>query len=372
MQGIAQINMDKNIKVLQLIDSLQIGGAEVMAVNIANALHKRGIASHLVVSRKEGPLKDRLLLGVEYLFLDRKRILDISTLLRFYHYIKKHHINIIHAHATSWFLAVLMKMMNPSLKIIWHDHFGDSEKLPQRPVLLLKLASIFFSSIVSVNYKLQLWAKNELHTTNCIYLPNFITPLEILLISNKDHLNGESKKRIICLANLRPQKDHINLLKSFVEVQKQFPDWTLHLIGSKSDEIYYEQLQHYINQHNLRKSVFIYENCINASTFLSQADIGVLSSQSEGLPLALLEYGWAQLGVVVTDVGECGEVLQQGHNGLLVPPNNPQILAEKIVFLIKNKEERMLLGQKLYQKVASTYSEEIVIEQFIKKYQQIG
>jgi glycosyltransferase involved in cell wall biosynthesis len=365
-------NIIKNIKVLQLIDSLQIGGAEVMAVNIANALHKRGITSHIVVSRKEGPLNERLLLGGGYLCLNRKKIIDISTLLKFYQYLKKHQINIIHAHATSWFLAVLMKILNPSLKIVWHDHFGDSEKLHQRPVLLLKLASPFFSSIVSVNYKLQLWAKNELHTANCIYLPNFVIPLETLSNSNRGNLKGESGKRIVCLANLRPQKDHYNLLKAFVEVHKQFPDWTLHLIGSKSEVHYYKQLQDYIDQNNLRKSVVIYENCTNGSVLLTQADIGVLSSQSEGLPLALLEYGWAQLGVVVTDVGECGEVLQQGQNGLLVPPNNPQILAEKIVFLIKNEEERMQLGQKLYQRVVVTYSEEIVIEQLIKKYQQIG
>lgn len=364
--------MNKNIKVLQLIDSLQIGGAEVMAVNITNALYKKGIDSHIVVSRKEGPLKNRLLSGVGYLFLNRKKMIDFNAVFRFYQYLKKHQISIIHAHATSWFLAVLMKILKPSLKIVWHDHFGDSEKLPQRPIILLKMASSFFSLIASVNYKLQLWAKNELHTANCIYLPNFVIPLGKLSNSSSDYLKGETGKRILCLANLRPQKDHHNLLKAFVKVHQQFSDWTLHLIGSKSDASYYKQMQDFINLHNIRKSVFIYENCTNGSALLSQADIGVLSSQSEGLPLALLEYGWAQLGVVVTEVGDCGEVLQQGQNGLLVPPNNPQILADKIVFLITNKEERRRLGSNLFKRVSTVYSEEIVMEQLIKKYQQLG
>ena len=52
--------MNKKIKVLQLIDSLQVGGAEVLAVNIANALSKQGLVSHLCATRTEGPLKENI------------------------------------------------------------------------------------------------------------------------------------------------------------------------------------------------------------------------------------------------------------------------------------------------------------------------
>ena len=65
--------MIKKIRVLQLIDSLQVGGAEVLAVNISNSLSKQGIVSHLCATRTEGPLKENLDPTVEYLFLERKK-----------------------------------------------------------------------------------------------------------------------------------------------------------------------------------------------------------------------------------------------------------------------------------------------------------
>ena len=71
--------MNKKIKVLQLIDSLQVGGAEVLAVNIANTLSKQRIVSHLCATRKEGPLKENIEPAVGYLFLERKKTVDIKS-----------------------------------------------------------------------------------------------------------------------------------------------------------------------------------------------------------------------------------------------------------------------------------------------------
>ena len=64
--------MNKKIRVLQLLDSLHAGGAEVLAVNIANALSNEGVESHLCVTRNEGPLKEYIEPAVQYLFLKRK------------------------------------------------------------------------------------------------------------------------------------------------------------------------------------------------------------------------------------------------------------------------------------------------------------
>lgn len=364
-------NAIKNIKVLQLIDSLQVGGAEMMAVNIANALCRKGVNTHLAVSRKEGPLKEQLHPEVGYFFLNRTRLLDLKSFFKLHQYIKNQQISIIHAHATSWFLALIMKLINPRLQLVWHDHFGNSEKLNQRNYFLLKIGSYAFKSVVSVNHKLHHWATSRLMAASYFYIPNFVTPLLNHSDKKMESLKGIDGKRIICLANFRPQKDHLNLLEAFKIVYVDFPDWTLHLIGVKSDIVYYQQIVDYINQNNTKKNVFTIENCSNGAALLAQAAIGVLASKSEGLPLALLEYGMAKLGVVVTDVGECKEVLEDGKNGCLVPPMNPQLLAEKIVFLINHSTERRQLGENLYQKIQNDYSEEIVINQIIEIYQQI-
>jgi hypothetical protein len=61
------------MRILQIIDSLTVGGAEKMAVNYANSLSKITEFSGIVVTRKEGYLKEHLDEGVGYLFLGRKR-----------------------------------------------------------------------------------------------------------------------------------------------------------------------------------------------------------------------------------------------------------------------------------------------------------
>ncbi|MGP8253010.1 MAG: glycosyltransferase family 4 protein, partial [Terracidiphilus sp.] len=66
---------------------------------------------------------------------------------------------------------------------------------------------------------------------------------------------------------------------------------------------------------------------------LRGCDIGVLSSLSEGLPLSLLEYGAAGLASVATEVGQCGEVLDGGKTGILVPAGSPSRLSEALLRL---------------------------------------
>lgn len=364
--------MNRQLIVLQLIDSIQVGGAEAMAVNIANALHRKGVVSHLVVSRKEGNLKERLLPEIGYVFLNRNKLIDFKAFFKLHQYINKHQINILHAHATSWFLAVMMKIMNPTINVVWHDHFGYSEKINQRNNLLLKIGSYFFKVVISVNNKLHHWAASKLMASSYFYIPNFVAPLLNQSDQLFEILKGKQGKRIVCLANFRPQKDHLNLLEAFKIVHKIAPDWTLHLIGTKSDELYYLQIHNFINQNKLKNCVYLYENCSRGDSLLSQVEIGVLASQSEGLPLALLEYGLAKLGVVVTDVGDCGEVLEQGKNGYLVHACNSQLLAEKIVFLMSNEKERKIKGENLFRKIQSNYSEDFVINQLLTIYQKIA
>ena len=82
------------MRVLQLIDSLDTGGAERMAVNYANVLHDKIELSALAVTRKEGALKELLNDEVPYLFLNRTKTVDIAALLRLRRFIKQHKIQI--------------------------------------------------------------------------------------------------------------------------------------------------------------------------------------------------------------------------------------------------------------------------------------
>ncbi|GAL61464.1 glycosyltransferase [Algibacter lectus] len=91
------------MKVLQLIDSLEAGGAERVAVNYANGLVHMIDASYLCTTRAEGLLKGELNKDVGYLFLNKKKTIDVKAIKRLHQFIKNEDIDIIHAHGSSFF-----------------------------------------------------------------------------------------------------------------------------------------------------------------------------------------------------------------------------------------------------------------------------
>lgn len=338
----------------------------MMAVNIANALSENGLESHLCATRQEGELKDKIVAEVGYLFLNKKNALDIKAMLKLVSYLKSNEINTIHAHATSYFNAFLVKLWLPKINIIWHDHYGNSENLKERKKFPLTLVSNTFKTVISVNNNLHQWALQNLKAKHYKYLLNFAAFGQEN--TKTTQLHGENEKRIICLANLRPQKDHLNLLKAFKIVQGKHIGWTLHLVGMDFKDAYAEEIKAYGRQHLINACVYLYGSCADTQHILEQATIGVLSSKSEGLPVALLEYGLAKLPVAVTDVGECGAVVSNMKSGLVVPPNDAVELAKALIFLIENEHQRKMFGENLMENVSLNYSKSAYMAQLIDLY----
>ena len=353
------------MRVIQLIDSLQTGGAERVAVNIANALSTKIVYSALCATREEGLLKNDILKNVDYLFLDKKRTLDVKSIIVLSAFVRKNRVQIIHAHSSSFFLATIIKLFNNKISIVWHDHYGNSMFVKDRKYGILKWCSKYFSHIFSVNRALKAWAKQKLKIKNVSYLPNFATLNKRLAITV---LKGNSGKRIICLANLRPQKDHVTLVNAFKEVNNQFPDWSLHCVGKNFNDKYSKLIEHKIKRLNLEESVFLYDNKPDIYNILRQCEIGVLSSKSEGLPIALLEYGLSNLAVIATKVGECETLITHQVNGILVNSLSPKELAKAITLYIENEELRHTFAKRYNKHIEENYSDKAQIETIIKTY----
>lgn len=355
------------MKVLQLIDSLNPGGAERMAVNYANLLQSNYVESHICVTREEGLLKDGIGPKVYYAFLRKKTTLDIPAIIRLRNYIKAHKIDIIHAHSTSFFLATIIKISYPNVRMIWHDHYGNSEFLNDRKTTILKYCSKYFDGIISVNTKLKNWSLQYLKCNKVFKINNFVTGKSQGSFEVK--IKGDSSAfKIICVANLRPQKDHETLLKAFEFLVVKF-NMSLHLIGNDPKTIYSERLIERIKTSPFEKNIFYYGSQKDVFSFLEQCDIGVLSSNSEGLPLSLLEYGVAELAVLTTNVGQCANVLN--GNGRLVPPGDSEMLANEILFYFNNEAQRNMDAHNLKKHIVSNYSEQSTLDEIMKLYLEV-
>lgn len=361
--------MSKEIRVLQLIDSLEVGGAEVLAVNIFNLLSENvNIESFLCATRAEGNLKNQVKIKDNYLFLQKRNTIDFSAVIRLRKFIKRNNIQIVHAHSTSFFLAFCIKICTPSLKVIWHDHYGNSDFIADRKSTLLEYASYKFAHIISVNSKLEKWAKQKLHCKEVTFLNNFPFFNDL---KKSTKLKGAKGKRIVHVAAFRPQKDHINLLNGFLQTQDQYPDWSLHLIGDSNDDKYKNEIARFVNENNLKNKVFRYGVCSDIKYILSQASIGILASKSEGLPISLLEYGLAKLPVIVTNVGECHNVVKHNSTGLVVQKGDSEKLSKSILNLISSEKKRNQFGVELYSEIKKNYAKESYINKLIKIYKTI-
>ncbi|NLJ48756.1 MAG: glycosyltransferase family 4 protein [Candidatus Atribacteria bacterium] len=359
------------IGVLHLIDTLHSGGAETVAVNLANATPRDLFTIHLCATHEGGPLEKRLAPDINYYCLHRKYTFDIIAIAHLIQYIKKHDIRIIHAHSSSLFVAYVIRLFFSEIRVLWHDHFG-AFAIETRPAWIYKKLAKGAHGEVAVTRTLVNWSVSVLKQkpNRVWYIPNFVPNLEGELEPIKN-LPGKEGKRIICVANFRPQKDHDTLLQAMKQVVSTDAEAHLILVGAETEFLSQAEFYEKVKEYHLQNYVSWLGKREDVPSILVSCDIGVLSSISEGFPLVLLEYGMANLAVVATRVGECEEILEGGRAGLLVPPSDPFSLAKAILHLINHNEERKQLGLCLSQRVNNSYSEKVVVEKLVSVYHKI-
>ncbi len=354
--------------ILQMTDTLEAGGAERVAVNLANLLPRQKYRSYLCATRREGPLAELVKADVGKICLGRMRRFDLAGLRRLIRFIKANRIQVLHAHSTALFVAVQAAFFPPYPKVIWHDHSGRNA-LAERAAWLYLPFVRRASGVIIVNRQLTEWLQHRLRVpARAIwYVPNFVVESE-----NADddlpNLPGQAGQRIVCVANLRPEKGHLTLLQALAAVVQQAPAAHLILVGAHSNPEHLEKISAEITRLGLQANLTLAGHQHNVAAFLRGSDVGVLSSYSEAFPLSMIEYGKAGLGVVATAVGECPAILAHGQAGLIVPPRDPLKLAEALLALLAAPERRRALGATLRQRVNRLYTADAVLEQICRVY----
>jgi glycosyltransferase involved in cell wall biosynthesis len=355
--------------VLHLVDTLDPGGTERVAVNLVNHLSRDRFRPFLATTRREGPLADEVLPDVGRLSLGRSSsTLDLRALRRLVAFIRENGISILHAHASAVFFAHLAALAPPRPRVVWHDHFGRYRD-EQRPAWLWGPPARRAAAVVAVNEDLARWSRERLGVDSgrVFYLPNFV-PEAPDGVPVPD-LPGEPGRRVVCVANFRAQKDHLTLLRAFARVAEEEPGAQLLLAGAEVEPACAARVREQAAA--LAGRIFFLGSRPDVPNLLRGCDVGVLASSSEGFPLSLLEYGRAGLAAVATRVGQCSEVLDGGEAGLLVPPGDSGALAGALLALLRDPPRRAALGERLARRVQERYSAKAVIEHLEAVYHKV-
>jgi glycosyltransferase involved in cell wall biosynthesis len=146
--------------------------------------------------------------------------------------------------------------------------------------------------------------------------------------------NIPAEDRIVAtVSRLHPIKGITYFLQSARLILDECPDVTFIIVG---DGEIMPDLQKEASDLGIAEKVVFTGFIDDVPTLLSKADVMVISSMTEGVPLTLFEAMAVGCPVVSTDVGGIKEVLEDGKTGFLVQPKDPSALAEKTILLLKN------------------------------------
>ena len=244
----------KQVAVMHLIDALDAGGAERMAVNLVNALPRDRYVPYFCTTRRGGALESLISPDVARLALERRHRFDVSSLLHLTRFIRERNIRLLHAHSTSLFIAIAASRLSSRAPVIWHDHYG-LHSVEKRSSIIYGPAARRLSGLIAVNQDLAEWSQKKLRVPaeKIWYIPNFAASVEAH--GSPPDLPGQEGMRIVCVANMRPQKDHFTLLRALGIVARRMPGVHLLLLGSSTQLNYEQQVRQEVDRLGLAGNV---------------------------------------------------------------------------------------------------------------------
>lgn len=205
------------------------------------------------------------------------------------------------------------------------------------------------------------------HPNNIQVIYNSIKPFEV----NKN-IREESRTLfqasltdifVITIGRLVYEKGHEFLIKAMSKVVDLNMNVKVYICGSGP---LYNDLNRQIKDLNLEENVKLIGYTENLTKLLASADIFVLPSRWEGLPIALLEAMMAGLPIIATRVSGVEEVVNDQIHGLLVPTEDTDALAQAILQLAESQEQRIKMGFASRQHTLENYSISVMANQYIE------
>lgn len=183
---------------------------------------------------------------------------------------------------------------------------------------------------------------------------------------------GEDETVFVAVGNARPEKGFEDLLSAAAAMRQECrqPRWRVLVAGKMDDGPYVEALRQQHSEAGLQDSVLFLGFRSDVPALYAAADVFVLSSRSEGLPMVLLEAMTAGLPVVATRVGGVPEAVPQAA-GVLVPPAEPDRLAEAMSALASDAHRRSAMGAAAREHALKQYGVERMAREYLDVFSRV-
>ncbi len=169
--------------------------------------------------------------------------------------------------------------------------------------------------------------------------------------------SGDSRHKIVTAGRLEKQKNHELLIRAFIRFYQTHPEYELDIYG---DGKLRNDLQKIIDEHGMSSHIHLIPNTQNIHKEIQDAEFYVLSSDFEGLPNSLLEAMMMGIPCISTLYPGVQEILEHKESAYLVPVNDIQALSEAMTEMAENADLRRKIAEKGRQ-TAMNYIPEIVM-----------
>lgn len=334
------------MRILYGIDSTGMGGAETLLLGLMRAARARGDEVHLAYFTP-GPLGSAMAAEAQSVTrLAARGWRDPLAFWRAWRLVRRLRPDVVHSHLTKSDLALqLAARLAGVRRRIVTLHNTDrwrARRLLARVYRILAASGADHVLAVSEEVARHAVTTGSVAPRQIMVVPNGVDAARFASVPALDPERLAAQGWVLAIiGRLHPQKDHPTFLKAARRLADRAPGVRFRILG---DGPLRAELEAESRALGLSDRLSFMGNVLDMPAALEEIDGVVLSSAWEGLPMVLLEAMAAARPVVATDVGEVGSVLRHGIDGLVVPPGDPEALAQAMAALIKAPERAAAMG----------------------------
>ena len=355
----------KKMKICHVSMSLETGGLEKLLVEFGKRTNSDKFKLSYAVLDKIGPPGEELMsLGFDVKNITGQGFSKYWRIVKLMRHLDEQKIDIVHTHNTYAHFYGALAARLAGIPVIINTQHGRGCGPNFKSRVQFRIANTFSDRVLAVSDDAQELCANQdrWHHKKIETLWNGIDVERFKY--HGPHSNGEA----ITVCRLSPEKDIATMLKAVQIVCAQKPDFKLTIVGDGAERT---TLMALANELNINKHVTFLGERNDIPDLLKRASIYVGSSLTEGISLTLLEAMAVGMPIVTTDVGGNREVVKNDLTGKLVPPSNPQSLAEAILDMYQNQNQWEEMAIKSRERVEKHFSITRMINDYEKLYQTI-